>query len=63
MTGLLPMSLARPYASIERYSLFVFIGLIALMQLNVLDGFLTTSMGLVIGLFDILLTPFSLLLR
>ena len=62
MTGLLPMSLARPYASIERYSLFVFIGLIVLMQMHVLDGALIKSMRFVVSAFHLLATPFTLLL-
>jgi Zn-dependent protease len=33
VTSLLPMSLARRFARIERYGLFVFIGLIVMMQL------------------------------
>jgi Zn-dependent protease len=44
VTGMLPMSLARPYARIERYGIWVFIGLIALMQLGLLNGFLVTGM-------------------
>ena len=58
VTGILPLSLARPYAQIERYSLFVFIGLIVLMQLHVLDGVLIRAMGVVIKLFQLLLKPF-----
>lgn len=38
VTGILPMSLARPYARIERYGLFVFLGLVVLLQLGVLNG-------------------------
>lgn len=62
MTGILPMSLARPYASIERYSLFVFVGLIVLMQLRALDGVLFAGIKFVVGLFMLLATPFTYLL-
>lgn len=58
VTGLLPMALARPYAMIERYSMFVFIGLIALLYLKVLDGFLMGAMQTVIQVFATLLRPF-----
>jgi len=58
VTGMLPLALARPYAQIERYSLFVFIGLIVLMQLRVLDGVLIRSMEFVIRIFAFLLKPF-----
>lgn len=63
MTSLLPMPLARRFANIERYSLFVFIGLIALMQMRLLDGFLSKSMMLVVGLFQLLVSPLTLLLN
>jgi len=62
MTGILPMSLARPYASIERYSLFVFIGLIILMQMRALDGVLFAGIKFVVGIFMLLATPFTYLL-
>lgn len=58
VTGLLPMALARPYAMIERYSMFVFIGLIALLYLKVLDGFLMGAMQTVIQVFATLLRAF-----
>ncbi len=57
VTGLLPMSLARPYAQIERYSMFVFIGLIALLYFKVLDGVLMGAMQTVIQVFSVLLSP------
>jgi Zn-dependent protease len=50
VTGLLPMSLARPYARIERYGLFVFLGLVVLLQLGVLNGPLVSGMHLLQGL-------------
>jgi len=63
MTGLLPMPLARQFASIERYSLFVFIGLIALMQMRLLDGYLARSMMIVVDVFQLLASPLTLLLN
>lgn len=63
VTGLLPMPLARRFAAIERYTLFVFIGLIALMQMRVLDGFLIKSMTIVIGVFTLLVSPLTYLLN
>ena len=58
VTGMLPMPLARRFAQIERYSLFVFIGLIVLMQLHVLDGMLIAAMDVVIKVFQLILKPF-----
>ena len=58
VTGMLPVPLAIRFARIERYSLFVFIGLIVLMQLHVLDGVLIGAMGVVIDFFQLLLKPF-----
>ena len=58
VTGMLPVPLAIEFAKIERYSLFVFIGLIVLMQLHVLDGALISAMGVVIDIFQLLLKPF-----
>jgi len=63
VTGLLPMPLARQYASIERYSLFVFIGLIVLLQMRVLDGFLIKSMHLVVEVFSVLVRPLTFFLN
>ena len=63
MTGLLPMPLAVKYAAIERYSLFVFIGLIILMQMHVLDGFLFKAMQVVVASFNLLATPLTLFMR
>lgn len=63
VTGLLPMPLARRYAAIERYTLFVFIGLIALMQMRVLDGFLLKSMQIVVNVFSVLVSPLIFLLN
>jgi Zn-dependent protease len=43
MTGLLPMQLARPYASIERYSLYVFGALVLLMYTGILNRVLLAA--------------------
>jgi Zn-dependent protease len=63
MTSLLPMPLAIRFARIERYSLFVFVGLIALMQFRLLDGVLITGIRFVVGLFDLILSPITFLLN
>jgi Zn-dependent protease len=63
LTGLLPMPLAIKFAQIERYSLFVFVGLIALMQFRLLDGVLFTGMRFVVGLFDRILSPITFFLN
>ena len=62
MTGVLPMSLARPYASIERYGMAVFGALVLLMYLGVLDGVLMASIRFVIKVFLTLLTPLTAML-
>lgn len=62
MTGILPMSLARPYASIERYGMFVFGALVLLMYLGVLDGVLMASIRFVIKVFLTLVTPLTAML-
>lgn len=62
MTGILPMSLARPYASIERYGMYVFGALVLLMYLGVLDGVLMASIKFVIGVFLALVTPLTAML-
>lgn len=61
VTGLLPMSLARPYARIERYGLFVFIGLLLMMQLGLLNGFLIYGMHYVQYIWQLLVLPLQLL--
>lgn len=63
LTGLLPMPLAIKFAQIERYSLFVFIALIVLMQLHLLDGFLLAGMGIMQKLFFLILSPLTFLLN
>nr|WP_315252450.1 site-2 protease family protein [uncultured Duganella sp.] len=57
VTGILPMSLARPYARIERYGLFVFIGLVLMLQFGLLTGFLVSGMHLVQGIWHLLVYP------
>jgi Zn-dependent protease len=61
MTSLLPMPLARKFARIELYSMWVFLGLIVLLQLHVLDGILIRGMLIVQTMFAWLALPFSLL--
>lgn len=63
LTSLLPLPLARRFANIERYTLFVFIALVAVMQMRLLDGFLIGSMTLVIKLFETLVLPLNILLN
>jgi Zn-dependent protease len=63
VTGILPMSLARKYAQIERYGLFVFVGLVLMMQFGLLNGFLLGGMGLVQEIFNLLVSPLVFLLR
>jgi len=63
MTSLLPMPLALRFAQIERYSLFIFVGLIALMQFRLLDGVLLAGMSVVVSLFTLILSPLTFLLN
>ncbi len=63
VTGLLPLPLARKFARIELYGVYVFIGLVLLMQVGVLDGFLITSMTVVQNIFHLLVYPLILLLN
>lgn len=62
MIGILPMHLARPYASIERYSTFVMIGLILLMQGGLMQGLLAAGMQFFQTIFYVLATPLIYLL-
>ena len=62
MTGILPMSLARPYASIERYGMYVFGALVLLMYLGVLNGVLLAAIKFVIGIFVMLVSPLTAML-
>lgn len=61
VTGILPMSLARPYARIERYSMFVFLGLIVAMQFGLLNGFLIRGMYFVHGIWQTIVYPLQML--
>jgi Zn-dependent protease len=61
VTGILPMPLARPYARIERYGLWVFVALLLLMQFGLLNGFLVRGMHLVQGIWHALVLPLQLL--
>jgi len=63
VTGLLPNHLARPYASIERHGLFVFIGLVLLMQLGILQGPLVAGMHFLQTIFYTLVSPLIFLLN
>lgn len=62
MTGILPMSLARPYAQIERHSMYVFAALVVLMYFNLLGDLLSPVMQAVIGLMRLMVHPLVLLL-
>jgi Zn-dependent protease len=57
VTGILPMALARKYAQIERYGIYVFIGLILMMQFGLLTGFLISGMQIVQDISNFLLYP------
>ena len=57
VTGILPLALARKYAQIERYGIYVFIGLILMMQFGLLTGFLLSGMRLVGSIFHLLVSP------
>lgn len=57
VTGILPLSLARKYAQIERYGIFVFAALIAMLHFGLLTGFLGKGMVLVASVFQVLVSP------
>jgi Zn-dependent protease len=63
VTALLPNQLARPFARIELYGPYVFIGLIVLMYTGILSSLLGNTVGLLISLFGILVLPLQLLLN
>lgn len=63
VTGLLPLPLARTYANIERYGVFIFVGLILAMHFGLLNGVLTAGMTYVQWIFYFLLTPLNYLLN
>ncbi len=62
VTALLPMGLARKYASIERFTPYIFIGLIVLMYTGVLSSLLTTLVRAMIGIIHLLVLPLHFLL-
>jgi len=61
VTGLLPMQLARRFARIERYGVYIFIGLILMMQFGLLTGFLVGGMHLVQSVWHLMVTPLLIL--
>jgi len=63
VTGLLPHKLAMQFAQIERYGIYVFGALIALMYMGVLDGLLTGAIRIVIQILTWIVLPLSLLLN
>lgn len=63
MTGLLPLELARKFARIELYGVYVFGLLVALMYFRVLDGVLIGAIQVVIGIFKLLVLPLTFLLN
>jgi Zn-dependent protease len=63
MTGLLPLELARKFARIEQYGVYVFGLLVALMYFRVLDGVLIGAIQVVIGIFKLLVLPLTFLLN
>lgn len=63
MTGLLPLELARKFARIELYGVYVFGALVALMYFRVLDGVLIGAIEVVIGIFKLLVLPLTFLLN
>jgi Zn-dependent protease len=62
VTGILPMALARKYAQIERYGVYVFFGLIVLMQYGPLPEFLIGGMHILQSIFHVLVFPLTFLL-
>lgn len=59
MTALLPMDLARPFARIERYGPFVFLGLIVLSYTGILTPFLGTLVAITVWLFSLAVYPLT----
>jgi Zn-dependent protease len=62
VTGLLPMAIARQYAKIERYSLIVFIGLIAMVYYGMLSGYMNGGISIIQYIYGILVKPLLILL-
>jgi Zn-dependent protease len=63
VTALLPESLARPYARIELYGTYIFIGLIVLMYSGILGSLLGSMVNQLVGLFGTLVAPLTMLLN
>lgn len=63
LTGLLPLELARKFARIEQYGVYVFGVLVALMYFRVLDGVLMGAIHVLIGVFKLLVLPLTFLLN
>jgi Zn-dependent protease len=62
VTAVLPLDLARKYARLERYTPYIFLGLIVLMYLGALSPLLSTLVAGMIELIMTLVTPLALLL-
>jgi Zn-dependent protease len=62
VTGILPLPIARRYAQIERYGMFVFIGLIVLMQFGLLTGYMIGGISIMQNIYGVLVKPLVLLL-
>jgi Zn-dependent protease len=62
VTGMLPMSLARPYARIERHGVLVFVGLILMIQFGLLNGYMATGMAIIQRIYGYLVKPLVFLL-
>lgn len=62
MTSILPNGLSEKFASIERLGPIIFIVLIILLNTGPFRSFLSGLISIVIGLFELLLTPFQFLL-
>jgi Zn-dependent protease len=62
LTALLPYELARRYARIERFTPYIFVGLIVLMYTGILSSALLAGVRLFIGLIGVLLHPLQSLL-
>lgn len=63
VTGILPLPLARKYAQIERFSIFVFIALVLMLQFGILTGVLIQGMHFVQSIFHALVGPLIWLLQ
>lgn len=58
IAGQLPLALAQRFVQIERYSLFMVIGLLVLLQLGIFKGAFSGAINAVISLFVLLVKPF-----